>query len=120
VAETNTCAGCGEEVDVFKNHLSATVKVQRNEMQTFNAAQLAAAAGEELTFEMLDADEDENSETVIGVKSGPSAGGIFHDVKCLTKFLKADDFAHADLKLKRNREDDSHLYAAAMAEGGDE
>jgi hypothetical protein len=123
VAEATVCAGCGEEIDLFKNYLSATVKVQRNEMQTFTPAQLALAAGEELTFEMLDADEDESSETVVGTKSGPAAVGNFHSVECLISYVEGDDFAesgHADLKLRKNREDDSHLYAAAMAEGSDE
>ncbi len=75
---TSKCAGCPDEISVFADHLSITVKTQKKALVT-----PPSPAREEGTR----VEKQEESETYLGMRTGVGREFLFHDWKCAKAYF---------------------------------
>lgn len=96
---TETCAGCGEEINLLMPHLRIQVTPARSVIETVDAALVGAESDEEgnivaLGVDVTDPDASGNRERFyVGSKFGAPTGGFFHSYDHLADWAtgKADD-----------------------------
>jgi streptomycin 6-kinase len=101
---SETCSGCGEALNLLENHLKLQAKTERAVVVTQPRSEWeAVASGEERTPEAilaaLDADEEEETVSYLGWRSGAGELVRVHNGKCAAAYLKKE-FSDEKPKLK--------------------
>jgi hypothetical protein len=95
---TAKCDGCSKQIDLLKNHLIVTEKVQK---LAWVAPQATGPS------EAVDVEEEDEAQPFLGSRSGVGVQLVFHDNEC--RALHAEKVKGKSLKLKLNT-DDSDPY----------
>jgi hypothetical protein len=96
---SETCAGCGEEINLLMPHLRVGITPARSVIETVDAALVGAETDESgnivaLAVDVTDPDASgERERFYVGVKLGASEGNFFHNYEHLANWAmdKAED-----------------------------
>ena len=111
-----TCPGCEKPLNLLKNHLAFTCKVQRNVITQVDPSTIGAetdpntAAMVPATASVEAVDEDvDQAAFYLGTRSGAPTTLRVHDYGCLKKAIRSDEKEADDkgLKLKLHIEDEN-------------
>ncbi len=105
---SSDCAGCKDDLDLLKTHLTITEKAQK---VTFV---LPARAGRS---EDDSVEEDDENAVVLGTRSGIGTALLFHDHSCVAAYY--DGKKSTKLKLKLNLDEDDPYAEGSKVMHGD-
>src|SRR4051812_1167777 len=88
---TATCAGCGKSLNLLENHVLLTLKVQRQVVESVDAALVGAKtndSGEIVELAEIDDEEADTSRYYMGTRSGAADHVVVHNDECAISFIQ--------------------------------